>query len=185
MRVASAIREEKGNLGIIFSNAGYYQGRKIEEVSEEFLDSMPNVNLKGQLFTLQAMLPIMNQGGSIILTSSMTAFIGLPEYTAYAATKAAVFGMVAGLERGRPLHNPVIPRVALSQRCTCRAIPMNNLWRFCALATHEILTSLCLLLGRLQSFVKLNVRRTLLYLQVRLLSSAPKRTAPARPATTS
>lgn len=54
---------------------------------------MLSVNLKGQLFTVQAMLPIMNDGGSIILTSSMTAFIGLPSYTAYAATKAAVIGM--------------------------------------------------------------------------------------------
>jgi NAD(P)-dependent dehydrogenase (short-subunit alcohol dehydrogenase family) len=54
---------------------------------------MVNVNLKGQLFTVQAMLPIMNDGGAIILTSSMTAFIGLPQYTAYAATKAAVVGM--------------------------------------------------------------------------------------------
>ncbi|MFC9839615.1 SDR family oxidoreductase [Rhodococcus sp. NPDC127530] len=93
VRVASVIREEKGNLDIIFSNAGYYQGRPLEEVSEEFLDGMLGVNLKGQLFTVQAMLPIMNRGGSIILTSSMTAFIGLPEYTAYAATKAAVVGM--------------------------------------------------------------------------------------------
>jgi NAD(P)-dependent dehydrogenase (short-subunit alcohol dehydrogenase family) len=93
VRVASVIQEEKGNLDIIFSNAGYYQGRPLEEVSEEFLDAMLNVNLKGQLFTVQAMLPIMNKGGSIILTSSMTAFIGLPQYTAYAATKAAVVGM--------------------------------------------------------------------------------------------
>jgi NAD(P)-dependent dehydrogenase (short-subunit alcohol dehydrogenase family) len=51
------------------------------------------VNLKGQLFTVQAMLPKMNDVGSIILTSSMTAFIGLPECTAYAATKAAIIGM--------------------------------------------------------------------------------------------
>jgi NAD(P)-dependent dehydrogenase (short-subunit alcohol dehydrogenase family) len=93
VRVASVIREEKGSLDIIFSNAGYYQGRPLEEVSEEFLDAMLNVNLKGQLFTVQAMLPIMNNGGAIILTSSMTAFIGLPQYTAYAATKAAVIGM--------------------------------------------------------------------------------------------
>jgi NAD(P)-dependent dehydrogenase (short-subunit alcohol dehydrogenase family) len=93
LRVASVIRDEKGSLDIIFSNAGYYQGRKVEDVTEEFLDGMLNVNLKGQLFTVQAMLPIMNKGGSIILTSSMTAFIGLPEYTAYAATKAAVIGM--------------------------------------------------------------------------------------------
>jgi NAD(P)-dependent dehydrogenase (short-subunit alcohol dehydrogenase family) len=93
VRVASVIREEKGSLDIIFSNAGYYQGRPLEEVSEDFLDAMVNVNLKGQLFTVQAMLPIMNNGGAIILTSSMTAFIGLPQYTAYAATKAAVIGM--------------------------------------------------------------------------------------------
>jgi NAD(P)-dependent dehydrogenase (short-subunit alcohol dehydrogenase family) len=93
VRVASVIREEKGSLDIIFSNAGYYQGRQLEEVSEEFLDAMLNVNLKGQLFTVQAMLPIMNDGGAIILTSCMTAFIGLPQYTAYAATKAAVVGM--------------------------------------------------------------------------------------------
>lgn len=93
VRVASIIRAEKGNLDIIFSNAGYYQGGKLEEVSEEFFDAMLNVNLKGQLFAVRAMLPIMNNGGSIILTSSMTAFIGLSEYTAYAATKAAVVGM--------------------------------------------------------------------------------------------
>lgn len=93
VRVASVIHEEKGNLDIVFSNAGYYQGRPVEEVGEEFFDAMLDVNLKGQLFTVQAMLPIMNKGGSIILTSSMTAFIGLPQYTAYAATKAAVVGM--------------------------------------------------------------------------------------------
>jgi NAD(P)-dependent dehydrogenase (short-subunit alcohol dehydrogenase family) len=93
VKVADVIRKEKGSVDIIFSNAGYYQGRKVEEVTEEFFDGMLNVNLKGQLFTVQAMLPIMNNGGSIILTSSMTAFIGLPEYTAYAATKAAVIGM--------------------------------------------------------------------------------------------
>ncbi|RVO72944.1 SDR family NAD(P)-dependent oxidoreductase [Sinorhizobium medicae] len=93
LRVASAIREEKAALDIIFSNSGYYQGRPLEGVSEDFFDAMLKVNLKGQLFTVQAMLPIMNDGGSIILTSSMTAFIGLPQYTAYAATKAAVIGM--------------------------------------------------------------------------------------------
>ncbi|EED0306532.1 TPA: SDR family oxidoreductase [Escherichia coli] len=93
VNVASVIQLEKGHLDIIFSNAGYYIGKKLEDVSEEFFDNMLNINLKGQLFTVQAMLPIMNAGGSIILTSSMTAFIGLPEYTTYAATKAAVIGM--------------------------------------------------------------------------------------------
>ena len=93
LSVAYIIQQEKGNLDIIFSSAGYCLGKKLEEVSEEFFTSMLNVNLKGQLFTVQAMLLIMNVGGSIILTSSMTAFIGLPEYTTYAASKAAVVGM--------------------------------------------------------------------------------------------
>ncbi|AMH18201.1 KR domain-containing protein [Hafnia paralvei] len=93
VNVASIIQQEKSQLDIIFSNAGYCIGKKLEEVSEDFFDDMLNVNLKGQLFTVQAMLPIMNAGGSIILTSSMTAFIGLPEYTTYAASKAAVIGM--------------------------------------------------------------------------------------------
>ncbi|MDU5426071.1 MAG: SDR family NAD(P)-dependent oxidoreductase, partial [Clostridiales bacterium] len=84
VNVASIIQQEKSQLDIIFSNAGYCIGKKLEEVSEDFFDDMLNVNLKGQLFTVQAMLPIMNAGGSIILTSSMTAFIGLPEYTTYA-----------------------------------------------------------------------------------------------------
>lgn len=93
VRVAAIIGEEKGKLDIIFSNAGYYQGAKLEDITEDYFDAIVNVNLKGQLFTVQAMLPIMNDGGSIILTSSMTAFIGLPDYTAYAATKAAIIGM--------------------------------------------------------------------------------------------
>lgn len=93
LNVAYVIQQEKGNLDIIFSNAGYCIGKKLEDVSEKFFDNMLNVNLKGQLFTVQAMLPIMNAGGSIILTSTMTAFIGLPEYTTYAASKAAVVGM--------------------------------------------------------------------------------------------
>jgi NAD(P)-dependent dehydrogenase (short-subunit alcohol dehydrogenase family) len=93
VRVASIIKEEKSNLDIIFSNAGYYKGLPLEEITEEFFDQSYNVNIKGHLFTVQAMLPIMREGSSIILNSSMTAFIGLREYTAYAAAKAAIQGM--------------------------------------------------------------------------------------------
>lgn len=92
-RVASIIKEEKGHLDIVFSNAGYCIAKPMVEVSEDFFDNMYNTNIKGNLFTVQSMLPIIKDGGSIILTSSMTAFIGLPGYTVYAATKAAIQGM--------------------------------------------------------------------------------------------
>lgn len=92
-KVASIIKEEKGSLDVIFSNAGYCISKPLVEVTEDFFDGMYNTNIKGNLFTVQSMIPIMNDGGSIILTSSMTAFIGLPGYTVYAATKAAIQGM--------------------------------------------------------------------------------------------
>lgn len=93
LKVAETIRSEKVNLDIIFSNAGFCKEVPLEDITEEYFDSAFKVNVKGSLFTVQAMLPIMNDGGSIILTSSMTAFIGLPRYTVYAATKAAIIGM--------------------------------------------------------------------------------------------
>lgn len=46
VNVASVIQLEQGHLDIIFSNAGYYIGKKLEDVSEEFFDNMLNINLK-------------------------------------------------------------------------------------------------------------------------------------------
>ncbi|SAK94425.1 short-chain dehydrogenase/reductase SDR [Caballeronia temeraria] len=89
MRVASVIHDEQGSVDIVFPNARYYKGCPLEEVSEEFLDAMLNVNLKGQLFMVQAMRLIMNKGGSIILTSSMTAFIGLPRHCLHHRTEVS------------------------------------------------------------------------------------------------
>lgn len=91
--VAAVIKREKSNLDIVFSNAGFCIGKSLEDITEDFFDAAYNTNIKGNLFTVQSMLPIMKDGGSIILTSSMTAFIGLPDYTVYAATKAAIQGM--------------------------------------------------------------------------------------------
>lgn len=93
LRVASVIQAEQGKLDIIFSNAGYYKVSSLGEITGEFFDQMYSTNVKGNLFTVQAMLPLMGEGSSIILTSSMTAFIGLPDYTSYAATKGAIIAM--------------------------------------------------------------------------------------------
>lgn len=75
--MAETITLEKVNL-TSSSNAGFCKEVPLEDITEEYFDSAFKVNVKGSLFTVQAMLPIMNDGGSIILTSSMTAFIGLP-----------------------------------------------------------------------------------------------------------
>lgn len=92
-RVASVIESRHGALDILFANAGYCLSESLPDITEEFIDRMYNSNIKGTLFTVQSMLPILREGASIILTSSMTAMIGLPGYTCYAATKCAIRGM--------------------------------------------------------------------------------------------
>lgn len=92
-RVASIIKEQHGALDVLFANAGFCLSKSLPEITEDFIDRMYNSNIKGTLFTVQSMLPILNDGASIILTSSMTAMIGLSGYTCYAATKCAIQGM--------------------------------------------------------------------------------------------
>jgi NAD(P)-dependent dehydrogenase (short-subunit alcohol dehydrogenase family) len=88
--VAQVIKTEKGALDIVFANAGGGNPIPLVEVTEEYFDTTFNVNVKGVLFTVQSMLPIMNEGSSIILNASITADMGLPGFGIYAATKAAV-----------------------------------------------------------------------------------------------
>lgn len=93
LQVAAIIKAERKHLDVVFSNAGFCLGMPLEEITGDFFDQTYNTNIKGNLFTVQAMLPILKDGSSIILTSSMTAMIGLPNYTVYAASKAAILGM--------------------------------------------------------------------------------------------
>jgi NAD(P)-dependent dehydrogenase (short-subunit alcohol dehydrogenase family) len=88
--VAAIIKTEKGSLDIVFANAGGGNPMPLEEVTEEYLDKTYNVNVKGVVFTVQSMLPILNDGSSIILNASITAYMGLQGFGIYAATKAAV-----------------------------------------------------------------------------------------------
>lgn len=88
--VAAIIKTEKGALDVVFANAGGGNPIPLEEVTEDYLDKTYNVNVKGVVFTVQSMLPILKDGSSIILNASITAYMGLKGFGIYAATKAAV-----------------------------------------------------------------------------------------------
>jgi NAD(P)-dependent dehydrogenase (short-subunit alcohol dehydrogenase family) len=88
--VAGIIKAEKGSLDIVFANAGVGNPIPLEEVNEDYLDKTYNVNVKGVVFTVQSMLPILKDGSSVILNASITAYMGLKGFGIYAATKAAV-----------------------------------------------------------------------------------------------
>jgi NAD(P)-dependent dehydrogenase (short-subunit alcohol dehydrogenase family) len=89
-RLFAQIKQEKGRLDIVFANAGIAKYAPLGEITEEFFDSIFDVNAKGLLFTVQKALPLLKDGASIVLCASVVASKGLPSNSVYSATKAAV-----------------------------------------------------------------------------------------------
>src|SRR5467141_509716 len=89
-RLFAQIKRETGKLDVVFANAGTTTMTPLGNITEEDYDSLFNVNVKGLLFTVQKALPLMPDGASIILNASIVASKGLPEWSVYSATKAAV-----------------------------------------------------------------------------------------------
>jgi NAD(P)-dependent dehydrogenase (short-subunit alcohol dehydrogenase family) len=81
---------KKGRLDIVFANAGLGEFAPLGSITEEFFDKLFNINVKGALFTVQKALPLLNDGGSIILTGSVGSVKGTPAFWVYGATKAAI-----------------------------------------------------------------------------------------------
>jgi NAD(P)-dependent dehydrogenase (short-subunit alcohol dehydrogenase family) len=84
------VREEHGHIDILFANAGAGTIAPLAKASEAHFDQTFDVNVKGLFFTVQKALPLLKHGGSVILTSSVSNIIGLPGFSTYAASKAAV-----------------------------------------------------------------------------------------------
>ncbi len=89
-RIFAAVKEKYGKIDIIFANAGIAKFSSITDATEEHFDTHFNINVKGLFFTVQKALPLLNDGGTIILNSSIAAFVGEPGLSVYSATKAAV-----------------------------------------------------------------------------------------------
>lgn len=89
-RLLAQIKREKARLDIVFANAGITTITPLGQITEENYDALFNSNVKGVLFTVQKALPLMPDGASIILNASIVASKGLPDWSVYSATKAAV-----------------------------------------------------------------------------------------------
>jgi NAD(P)-dependent dehydrogenase (short-subunit alcohol dehydrogenase family) len=84
-------------IDILFANAGYGKFSPIEMVTEETFDELFNVLVKGTYFTIKELLPLVNSGGSIIMTTSVVTEYGSANSSVYAAAKAAVQSFVKNL----------------------------------------------------------------------------------------
>ena len=89
-RLCAQIKREQGRLDIVFANAGVAKFAPLGTITEEFYDSIFNINVKGVLFTVQKALPLLPDGASIILNASIGASKGLGASSVSSATKAAV-----------------------------------------------------------------------------------------------
>jgi len=84
------IQTEVGHLDIVFANAGFAKPAPLGSLSDEHIDELLNTNVKGVIWTTQKALPLMKDGGSIILSASIVASKGFAGWSIYSASKAAI-----------------------------------------------------------------------------------------------
>jgi NAD(P)-dependent dehydrogenase (short-subunit alcohol dehydrogenase family) len=89
-RVYAEIKKQFGRVDVVFVNAGGGEFATIDKVTEEHFDKTFNTNVKGLFFTVQKALPLIPDGGTIVLNASIVSIKGMPAFGVYSATKAAV-----------------------------------------------------------------------------------------------
>jgi NAD(P)-dependent dehydrogenase (short-subunit alcohol dehydrogenase family) len=89
-RLYDAVQQRHDHIDVVFANAGGGEFAPLGAITEDHFDKTFATNVKGVLFTVQKALPLMRDGGSVILTSSTTGTTGTPAFSVYSATKAAV-----------------------------------------------------------------------------------------------
>ena len=89
-RLFAEVKRTKDRVDILFANAGVAEFMPLGEITEAHYAKTFDVNVKGTLFTVQKALPLMKDGGSVILTGSTMGIRGAPSFSVYGATKAAI-----------------------------------------------------------------------------------------------
>ena len=130
-RLAEQISTLHPRIDVLFVNAGVATFAPIGQVDEAHFDQQFNINVKGLYFTVQALLPLLNDGGSIILTSSTAASSGMAGASVYSATKAAVVSLARTLSADLlarrirvnaispgPIDTPIFGKLGMSAEAT-------------------------------------------------------------------
>jgi NAD(P)-dependent dehydrogenase (short-subunit alcohol dehydrogenase family) len=93
-RLYETVADTGKRIDIVFANAGVGEFVPFGAVTEEHFDKLFNINVRGTLFTVQKALPLLNDGGSIILNGSVASVKGTAAFGVYAASKAALRSFV-------------------------------------------------------------------------------------------
>ncbi len=84
------IRDKKGSLDIVFANAGTGEFTPLGQITEGHFYKQFGLNVKGLLFSAQKVLPLLRDGGAVVLNAYIESMKGSPAFSVYSATKAAV-----------------------------------------------------------------------------------------------
>ena len=127
-RLFGEVKERFGGVDVLFVNAGIALPAPFDQTSEELFDQHFDVNVKGAYFTVQRALPLLNDGASVILTTSAGNQLGMANMSAYLATKAALRSLARTLSAelvGRgirvnaispgPRETPIFGRLGMPQ----------------------------------------------------------------------
>ena len=116
-RAVQELRGDVGELDILVLCAGYNVVTPFDEITPEEWNSVLAVNLSGAFYVLQAMSPLMRDGGSIVTVASVAAHTGAPHHMHYAAAKAGLVNLTKSAARAlapRVRVNCVSPGIALT-----------------------------------------------------------------------
>src|SRR3954464_4686765 len=89
-RLYATVREQKGKVDIVFANAGTGAFAPLGQITEQHFDMQFDINVKGLLFTVQEALPLLQDGGTVVLNASIVSGTGSAAMSVYSASKAAV-----------------------------------------------------------------------------------------------
>jgi NAD(P)-dependent dehydrogenase (short-subunit alcohol dehydrogenase family) len=89
-RLYATVKQQKGRIDILFANAGLGEFAPLGSITEAHYDKTFDVNVKGVLFAVQKALPLLVDGASVILNASIVSIKGMPAFSVYSATKAAL-----------------------------------------------------------------------------------------------
>ncbi len=95
-RLYETVQQEKGKIDVLFASAGAAGFGKLGEITEDFFDSIFDLNVRGTLFTVQKALPLFAAGGAIVLNGSIASIKGYAANSVYSASKAALRAFVRG-----------------------------------------------------------------------------------------
>jgi len=125
-RLYETVTKAKGRLDIVFANAGIAEFIPFGEITEEHFDKLFNVNVRGALFTVQKALPLLKDGGSIILNGSVASVKGTAAFGVYAASKSAIRSLVRTWTtdlKGRRIRSNVVSPGPINTPAVSRQSP--------------------------------------------------------------